>query len=502
MVQKDGSIVISEWQEGVAESPMLGAESIIACDIFDEPGLIKIKSAPSLQTNDLNDGGTSGFVVGQAVNDNGYRVSISENGMLEVLDDTGLSAISTTALTRGWDVVVISSGFTLYSYSSGGVGHIGAVRFRTGSFDRFNAVITGLTGTNAIKFLTAQDGYTYYTNGNSIGRITALTDNGSGTPPTLTYSSNVLNLPANVYATTMAELGSNLLIGTQRNTAFSSKGQYNFANVYPWDRTSSSFRLPVQVQESGINAMVQKDNLVYLSAGVKGNIYVTDGTTYRKIKTLPFAKTKKYGATSQVYYNAMAISQEGNLLVGTSTYSDTSSTSPRRHGVWEVNLSASGYPTTLSYVARNGELGVNYPVYVGYVGTSGTETIVYSTSINSVYEIVQTSSTKYTDYIATYETEVFFVGTKQGRKSYQSLEFTLSEPLLSTQGVKISYRKDLTADYTEIGTWDFSTLGSVISHYGKALIADAEMVQIKIQLTQASSVPFPGNVKLLRVMLK
>ena len=487
-MQEDGSILISEFQKGVGQSAFLGTESIIGCDITDTPGILKIKEAPQKGAELINTV-SHGLCVAKAIDNNGVTFYVS---------DTSLIAEEITwqsNFTQGCDVAVWNDSFTIVSYQQSGTGYIG-IYSSTSKWSP--AKIGGLTGTHYIKLLMGQDGYCYFTNGQYVGRITNISE--SAGVITVTSTSNALDLNKGVYAVTLAELGANLLIGTQRGSVWSSKGNYSGANIYPWDRVSSSFRLPVQLRENGINAMLQKDNLVYVSAGKTGNVYVTDGTTYRLIKTLPFSKVKKFGPTCNVYPNAMCIDSYNNLLIATSTYEDATPNNLTKHGVWEISL-ANDYATSLAYTSRTGELGNNNPVYFGYVIPQTGSTISYSTKIGTTYEMLITDFRKNTNYTASYESQVYIVGSRSNRKTFQKLEFALAEPLIDGQGIKISYRKRVTDAYTLIGTYDFTTLGSVISHTDKALIADAEMVQVKIQLTQNSSTVFPSNLNLINVRI-
>lgn len=503
-MQKDGSIIIqgSDFLKGANESPLLGAQSVVNCDILSEKGVLKIASDVEKRSNTVNNFNTGtdegvGVVVARMVDNSSTNpnVWLTERGYLGTDD-----AMLASNLSKGWDVVQWNSTYVLVSYSSGGFGQIGVIE-KSGSLSYWaTARVTSLTSVYAIKMIMGQDGYVYFTNGNTIGRITAISGTGAGI--TVTSSSNVLNLPRDIYATTLIELGSNLLIGTQKGTSWPDRNTYQFANIYPWDRTSSSFRLPIQVNEAGINAMIHKDNQIYFSAGVRGNVYVTDGVNYQKIKTIPFTKINKPGATCTVYYNAIAVSREGNLLIGTSTLSDTQPNLYSKHGVWEIGLSQ-GYPTVLAYTTLSGEVGMNYAVDIGdiYVGSD----VSFGSRINTTTRncsILYTTNSYRDNYYSYYESELFFVGTRQNRKTYQSVEFTLLEPMVDNQTIKLSYRQDGQSSYTTIGEWSYDDLGGVVSHYAPAYIADAEFVQIKIEMKQAESVPYPSNLKLLRVILK
>lgn len=504
-MDKNGNIIISNPQVGIEQSPVIGNEAIIGCEIFEEPGILKIQSALEEDSSYVNTAPTeyiTSVPIADVTNYNSLgtvqRTVLAENNNLYSI--TNASTLMASNLGYGWDVCVWNSEFTVVSYSQSGTGYIGVIRHDgfSNSSAWHPAKIGSLTGSYYIKLLMAQDGYMYFTNGNLIGRITAISyDTGTGIL-TVTSSSNVLDLPRNIYAVTMTELGSKLLIGTQEGNSFFVRHSFKGANIYPWDRVSSSFSLPVKINENSINAMISHRNQVYFSAGDDGRIYTTDGTNYQLVKRLPYNRAGRYNPTSYVYPNAMCINQQGHLLVGLSANYDATSTTTT--GIWEIALTQ-GYPTHLPFFSRDENLGQTSNIRIGLVRVLDANSLSFGVQSGTTYELSKTSSTVLnSNYTAKWRTGIFMVGNRKNRKSFNTLEFLLSKPLLANQGIKIAYRKNLNDSFTTIGTYDYSTLGSVISHETKALIADAEMVQFEISLTYSSSI-FGYNVNLLRIIL-
>lgn len=500
-MDKNGVIIISNPQKGIANSALLGNEAIIGCEIFDEPGVLKIQSALIADSSEVNNSSyvtLTGVPIADVTNYNTnnvmQRTVVTSTG--QVFSGANANFLMATN-SFGWDACVWNSEFTVVSYAAGGVGYLGCIYHdQYGGVTWFGSRATNLTATHYIKLVMAQDGYIYFTNGNTIGRVTNLV-NVAGTV-TMTYSANVLDLPPNVYAVSMAELGNKLMIGTQKGYTYSVRQAFNSADIYPWDRVSSSFSLPVQVNENGINAMISNKNQIFFSAGDDGRIYVTDGTNYQLVKRLPYNRGGRYNPTSWVYPNAMAINQQGHLMVGLSANYDANS--PTTTGIWEIALSQ-GYPTHLPFFSRDGNLGQTANVKIGSVRVLNDDALSFGVASGTTYELSTTSATALnTSYTAKWRTEVFMVGSRKNRKSFSTLEFLLSKPLITNQGIKIAYRKNLNESFTTIGTYDYSTLGGVISHDTKALIADAEMVQFEISLTYSSAV-FGNNVNLLRITL-
>ena len=93
------------------------------------------------------------------------------------------------------------------------------------------------------------------------------------------------------------------------------------------------------------------------------------------------------------------------------------------------------------------------------------------------------------------------VGTFNNKKTFEHIEWCLAEPLVSGQNIRISYRLNNKDAYTPVGTWGYSTQGSVLSFEDIAHITDAEYVQLKIELDQALLTVYGSNINLISVRL-
>lgn len=184
-------------------------------------------------------------------------------------------------------------------------------------------------------------------------------------------------------------------------------------------------------------------------------------------------------------------------MVGLSA--DYNANAPTTTGIWEIQLSQ-GYPTHLPFFSRDGNLGDTANVRFGSVRVLNSNDMSFGVQSGTSYELSTTSVDLWTDYMARWRTEAFFVGNARDKKTFEQLEFLFTKPLLTNQGIKISYRKNLQDDFTEIDTWEYSDLGSVISHFAPAEIVDAEILQFEIALNYSSAV-FGNNVNLLRTTI-
>lgn len=501
-MDKNGIISIQNPQNGVAGSAILGNEAIIGCEIFDEPGILKIQTSTEEDSSPIN---TSITMTGMpladvtAVKSTGLsnRTIVTETG--QVVSGPNANYLLATN-SFGWDACVWSGDFTVVSYSAGGTGYIGVVYHDDyGGQTWFPAKVGSLDASHYIKLIMGKDGYMYFTNGNNLGRITAISISLGvvSVTSTSTISSGFV-LPKNSYGVTMATLGDKLLIGTQQGQSYSQRSAYSYSSIVMWDYVSANADNIIEINENGMNAMISNKNQVYFSAGNDGNIYVTDGVNYQKIKRLPYNRAGIWVAPASVYPNAMCINQRGNLLVGLSAIYDANS--PNTTGIWEVGL-MKDYPTHLPFFSRDGNLGDISTVKFGSVRVLDDNTLAFGVQSGTGFELSKTSSTILNSgYISRWRTQAFLVADARNKKSFEQLEFLFSKPLIANQGIKISYRLNLTDDFTPIDTWTYATLGGVLSHFAPAEITGSEIVQFEIALNYDSSI-FGENVNLLRTLI-
>ena len=104
-------------------------------------------------------------------------------------------------------------------------------------------------------------------------------------------------------------------------------------------------------------------------------------------------------------------------------------------------------------------------------------------SVTYVIDLVSATSFSYTtSYGGYFESPLYVVGTPLNKRSFTELEFQLAKELATDEGIRISYRVNLTDTFTTIGTYTYATLGAVTSHHAIADIPATEMLQIKVAL--------------------
>lgn len=494
---KDGILTINDWQKGIAKSPVLGNGHIVNSDIFETEGLLKIGKGVEDETL---------FVAGNRVNALPIASVRIDNKTSHALLLSNGRYITTngdnydTALSSGFDMVEWN-GYLIMSGISGSSGamKIGLIDNTSDpeSFTGYTIAITGLA-TTPIMFCKGSDGVLYFTNGNKIGKITSISIPSSVCVPV--YDVNILDMPTGEVANSISEIGSNLIIGTMSNKL--NPRYETIANLYIWDRVSASYNLPVKLQENAINAIKTKDNLAYISAGVNGNIYVSNGTSYRLLTQVKTTKRNRGGGESFVYPNAMTFNKNGKLLIGTSTFTDGTPNNTTFQGVWEIDINNGNYH--LLNTIPSGEIGQNNSIFIGYVEYYNDEVLFgYTDTVNSKFMTCTTSFRL--SSLSSFESPLYIVGDYANKKAFTELQWLFVKPLQLGQKIKIYVRDGIEGDWnnenwrlihesTSVNEGKYSTIV-------KPLIASSEVLQFKVELLNTNNATIE-SCELLRVLLK
>jgi len=317
---------------------------------------------------------------------------------------------------------------------------------------------------NSHEAIEAQDAAIYFCDDRYVGSIIEKVDEvfvpgatESGNE-TCTYNNQALDLPPREKAECLEELGTNLLIGGD-----------TFNKIYPWNRISDSFTLPIAVPETGIKKMKNIGGTVYILAGTWGDIYITQGSYVKNFKKIP---TYAAGNTHIISSNPITwggiAGVNGSLLVGVSGAGGNS-------GVWRVwpdgRLSVDNTPSTGQTNAT--AIWAKDEFYImGYAGGAD--------SFNSV----QYGSILYTSLETVVQSPLYKVATKVGKATYSHIEVVLANP--ATDGnIKISYRKDLTSSFVEIDSYAADSSTYIFSTPDIGLI-DLDNIQIQVEMNDGA----------------
>lgn len=493
-MEKDNAVHFKDWFKGMTKHPIYGFGLLKNVEVFENKGLAKLKnratpdttiSPSALPLTELYDvSGNTYTLVGETATGRVYKNGSDISGSLGTVMDMVIYK----------NYLWIRGQTYLHAYGP----------LTSGSAQWFSNVNTGLDGSYDAPLLVGQDDFLYIGNGNSVLKKEVTASGTVGVAPTI-ITSATLDLPDGQFVSCLEEYGTKIAIGTHGAGSGFEKNNFPNARIYTWNRQAGTLGnpgladLPVIFSENGINAIRQHANKLYVSAGNQGNIYVTDATNYQRITQLPYTPIG-YAYPATVFKNALEISSKGNLLVGLSGDNNEIS----RMGIYEIDLNTEGYPVSF-FVPSTWTVGTeSSPVQskIGFINSKTYQNTQIGWSSGASHGVDSTDYTLYASYGGIIETPLMRVGNFDTKKTFQEVEFSLASPLVSGQNIRISYRLNDKDSYTTIGTWGYSTIGGIISFRDTAGIADAEFVQLKIELDQATSTLYGSNINLIEVILR
>lgn len=467
---------------GMSDSKFNGIQEIRNLDLFSQKGVIKIAYKSTAES-----GGsvpTSGFVTHGAVN--------PANGDTYYADDTTTTGIYKRTSAGTWSTItggtstqarglVVFQDYLFRVFNSGGDTKVDRYGPLSGSPSWSNnwATIQDETTSSVVPTIVGQDDIVYF----GIGKFVASISDPDSAP-----SANVsaLDLPDGYTIQSFTELGQNLLIGATQGNSVSSVG-----DIFPWDRTSSSFSIPISTGFAGVPLMYTKNNLVYSLCGKYGTLILTNGSTVEQGQRLAGFTDEPEVAFRDANYGAID-AWNGGILVG---LGKSAGTSNGPVGVWFLREGAWQYYPVSAGDGADAD-GIDIGVIFALSDYKYLVTWADLTGANTYGVDIVDTSRRVSSYGAYAKTKFYNVGTTLSPRTFQSLEFQLTKPLASDQGIKVSYRLDPSASFVEIDTFAYGdasgssndNLGAITSfNFSPLNIPPCQMVQFQVSLTTGTS---------------
>lgn len=302
---------------------------------------------------------------------------------------------------------------------------------------------------------------------------------------TITFTPQRLNLPFFEISTAIAELGNQILIGTQGNA------------MYPWDQISALPASILNLPEANVDNILTVNNMGYIFAGNKGNVYITNGSTAALAISIPDYCAGIPGTPSSyiepVFSWGDSMYLRGRVYL--SLLDQTSTKTGNCGGVWSFT------PTQNMYIGQDTGLALrqeNQNSYGTYNGTAsllipaGVQTVKspqyfaawFSSITSPTYGIDTTSTLPSTTSLI--ETDLIPTGTFLNKDTFNQIEYKLSSPLNASDAVSIKYRQNSTDAYAALPTLNTeSTTG--ISGYYNVNFEKGQWLQFQITLSSVSS---------------
>jgi hypothetical protein len=327
----------------------------------------------------------------------------------------------------------------------------------------FNGNVAAQNNVEHASFISKNDGNLYFCNGSNVATLAippfAIFDKNNFS--TFSVNAAVLSLSRAETTTCLTELRNQLLVAS------------NF-NIYPWDRFSSQPQNPIPMQEQ-ISSMINILNNVYVFAGNKGNIYLSNGYSVSPFKKMPdfiagvIDPSWTWGGVMshrlKLWFQALATnSQTGapilagifslGLVGGNGVSQETSGT---------LNMEAqnsfglvSSTTTAPGLLIDNNSTALNYDNYYS----------AWSNGASSVGGIDFNDTTLWSSNEPTIETDIIPIGTAVNPKTFSSAEFKLDQPMKSGDSISLYARQSLSDTYQLIGITTTAVLSNFLQPIG------------------------------------
>lgn len=463
-------IIINNWQQGTAPSPLVGFGNLVNVDIHGTKGVLQ---ASPKAVNEFT--GTAKVNWFAQDPDTGNIYALLADGTLKQRANSGGSWSTITGHGTSLDD---GNGLGVYK------GYIFKARREAVDVYNINTAVwtndwaTFTTQSNLTSklhpMIHAQDDILYIGDGRYVSSVNA---GASFVPGSDTLTAQALDLPQGYKILSLDEIGQYLAILAKQQNA-------SRVAVFPWLRTTDSFNDPVLVKESHATSLLSTDNELFIQAGTKANVYNTNLSSYGELTRVDFAPVISRNPITSGNMTLGFNSSEMLLCVGES--SGTTKPIPGLYSIKDGAISIKNLPSVLSSAPEQVRTLINN-VFI----TSGGEILfswVDNTGTTATgIDAVSNFRDRYEDYSSYVETQLYSVGTSRNPVTYQTVSVFLTEKLNAGDGFKIQYRTSLAEDWVSLetpditdGDFDFDALGEVAEFHLPAGMGELVNVQFKI----------------------
>lgn len=359
-----------------------------------------------------------------------------------------------------------------------------------------------------MSIISANDGNLYFCNGQFVGSLSVTSGYAFQLNQPTTYSFNYSALPLPQYETAiwLAELsGSMLIAGVNK--------------LYTWDFVSLTVNSFIPIVEN-ITRMINILNNIYIFAGNKGSIYLSNGYSISPLKKIPDYLTSLGGTSGnsnslidpvwtiggimthrqKLYFQAFA--QDSNTdngifagILSLSLVNATSSITFDTAGSIVVENQNSFGIVTGSTTAEG--LLIDQPAAIS--GSVQGNDSYFSAWHDTNGGVDFNDTTPYSAGEAFIETDIIPIGTALEQKTFSNIEFKLDQPMRSGDSISVYARQSLSDSYVLVG----ATATTVLSFpYTPLNFENFQWVQFQIVLTCAASAANTSFMRLREIRIR
>lgn len=330
--------------------------------------------------------------------------------------------------------------------------------------------------------LSGRDNALYFCNKTYVGRVISNGVFDAANSATYFATGTALTLPSTDRATVLSELDINLLIGGVINA------------VYIWNRTDTNFNNRLILAENNTTQMVNANSNVYIFAGNRGRIYITNGSNVQLFRKFPDQISTR---TDPYWTWGGAIYWKNQLYFGITATTNAGGALSVAGGVWAIDLDSNALRQS------NSLAGATVPVIAPNIRTTtpGGAGFYAATTISTTYALSITSTDPYTDGTSLIDSDLIPVGTYFKNKTFKQIEFKLSKPLVSGESIEIQQRPNMGVGFSAITGGTFSTAGD----YSGSVNVDFEKyqwLQLRALSTSIAVASSPSLVRLTELRIR
>lgn len=322
---------------------------------------------------------------------------------------------------------------------------------------------SGFTGSHFA--LLGQDNKIYICDSNFLDSISEKVGQNFDPTNSATYtnSSKAQTFPSFSSLQCLEELGVNLLAGDK-----------NSNYIYPWDRTSTNFGIPLRVAENDIWRMKNVDNTVYVLAGTKGHIYETTGYAFNRVGKIP-----EYLSGGSVTWGGME-KVSGSVIFGITAVTTAAA------GAYKLYTSVGTFQGSIVGSVISDETpsigATNVTSVLGGLNIDNSPDEFYLMGYAGGIDQLD-SSNKYSNYESYIETDIVEVGTYAQQKTFNTLEYKL-DFAPSAGNIQVFLRSNLNGNYSQLipDSGTDSCIGIISQQFKAGLLQNVQWIQIKVAM--------------------
>lgn len=475
MARSQENLVIENWQQGIAPSPDLGFGMMRNVDITTNPGSVRLNSLPVKVSGSTVTGIIIGFrrnpinpleIWAYDVNAVVYK-SGDSGGTWSVIAGNSSGTGAGIAIWKDYLFVATFTKLDVYGPLSGAPAW--SLNWQTLTSDTWHTMLESV------------DDKLYICNKNKVSQLKELTTFLPGTGSTYTFTAAAITLAAYYRTKCLADLGQFLMVGTwvgNLNTDF------KIADIFPYTRADLTLGVPLKLAVNGVHAMLSFNNRLYIIAGVRGELFVSDSTSFTSIAQIPNYVVNYDAGWNTITYPGAMVHHKGKILFGLSGSNGTSG----NLGVYSLTPDVQQNVLTLENIISTGGDGTSGSLFIGALLSTFSDIYIIGWQDVSTTGIDKIDNTlRVTSYGGYIESPLYPVGESLQNKTFGQGEVVLRKPLVSGQGVRIKYRKNLTEAFTTLTTLDFATYSGssnlLAINFSAASVTNAVFLQVRIELT-------------------